>query len=89
MIITQTAGHFNIYVLGSRREDKRLLRDSKHSPSTDLLLVNVLCEPWNIHRGYWENCLSQQLFKVFIYIYILPLHVSALAGHLQAEHAKF
>jgi hypothetical protein len=31
-------------------------------------------------QGYWKNRLSQQLFKVFIYTYILPLHVSAFAG---------
>jgi hypothetical protein len=36
-----------------------------------------------------KNRLSQQLFKVFIYTYILPLHVSALAGHLQAEHTMW
>jgi hypothetical protein len=40
-------------------------------------------------QGYWKNRLSQQLFKVFIYTYILPLHVSAFTGHLQAEYAIF
>jgi succinate dehydrogenase hydrophobic anchor subunit len=40
-----------------------------------------------LHHGYWKNRPSQQLFKVFYFIfYILSLHVSALAGHIQAEY---
>jgi hypothetical protein len=37
------------------------------------------------YRGYLNYCPSQQLFKAFI-LYFLPLHVSALVGHLQAEY---
>jgi hypothetical protein len=37
-----------------------------------------------------KNRPSQQLFEVFIYIlYIFPVHVSALAGHLQAKYTIF
>jgi hypothetical protein len=33
-----------------------------------------------------EVASSQQLSKMFIHIYLLPLHVSAFVGHLQAEY---
>jgi hypothetical protein len=31
-----------------------------------------------LYQGYWKIRPSQQLFKVFIYIFISPLYVSAL-----------
>jgi hypothetical protein len=42
-----------------------------------------------LYQDYWKNRPSQQLFKLFILYFILPLHVSALAGHLQAEYTIF
>jgi hypothetical protein len=45
-----------------------------------LLLCAILTSIINL-SGYWKNRPSQKLFKVFIYTYILPLHVSALSGH--------
>jgi hypothetical protein len=54
--------------------------------------VRRRCKPQYFH--FWvllpvariiKNRPSQQLLKVFIYI-LLPLHVSALVGHLQAEY---
>jgi hypothetical protein len=36
-----------------------------------------------------EEPSPQQLFKVFIYTYSLPLHVSAFAGHFRAEYTIF
>jgi hypothetical protein len=38
---------------------------------------NLLNSGSYVYQGYWKNCPSQQLFKVFIYIYF--------AGRLQAE----
>jgi hypothetical protein len=58
--------------------------------SSILLFILMFCILLLIlYRDYWKNRLSQQLFKVFIYTYILPLHVSAFAGHLQAEYTIF
>jgi hypothetical protein len=41
------------------------------------------------YQGYYKCCPSQQLYKMFIPIYLLPLHVLALVGHLQVEYTIF
>jgi hypothetical protein len=39
-----------------------------------------------LYQGYQKNHPSQQLFRVFILYIFLPLHVTALVGHLQVEY---
>jgi hypothetical protein len=45
------------------------------SASKDIFILEFRILLRALYQGYWKNRLSQQLFKVFIYTYILSLAI--------------